>query len=143
VKTRTRAWEEAARSLAIEPVPRQRPDPLRWLGYAFWRPLPDRFRLWVLYDATCSTWVIRHLARLVTVAIVPVAAVAIFLPAPAPLRLWTAFIAGAGALVFSAVWVNEATDYRLERAGWRAELAQEVRQRRREIVKWMLRVRKL
>ena len=99
--------------------------------------------MWVLYDATCSTWVIRHLARLVTVAVVPVAAVATFLPAPVSLRLWTAFIAGAGALVFSAVWVNEATDYRLERAGWRAELAQEVRQRRREIVKWMLRVRKL
>jgi hypothetical protein len=140
---RTRAWDEAARSLGIEPNPRHRPDPAHWLWYAFWGPLPDRFRVWVLYDATCSSWVVRHLARLLTVAVIPVVAVAVFLPAPAGVRLATAFVAGAGALLFSAVWVNEATDYRLERAGWRMGTGPELRRRRSEIARWMATIRKL
>jgi hypothetical protein len=143
VNTRTRAWDEAARSLSIDPAARRRPDPGRWLWYAFWGPLPARFRVWVLYDATCSSWVFRHLARLLTVAVVPVAAVAVFLPAPLGVRLGTAFVAGGGALLFSAVWVNEATEWRLERSGWRPALGIELRQRRAQIARWMATVRKL
>lgn len=97
----------------------------------------------MLYDATCSAWVFRHVARLVTVAVVPVTAVAVFLPAPLGIRLATAFVAGGGALLFSAVWVNEATEWRLERSGWRPELGVELRQRRAQIARWMSDVRKL
>jgi hypothetical protein len=143
VSTRVRAWEEAVRSLDIEPAPRVRPDPLRWLWYALWGPLPDRFRVWVLYDATCATWVLRHFARLLTVAVLPIAAVILFLPGPLSLRVFTAVVAGVGAFLFTAVWVNEATDYRLQRADWPFGTGEEVRKRRSELSEWMARVRKL
>jgi hypothetical protein len=143
VKMRTEAWEEAVRSLGIEPAPRGRPNAIQWIWYAFWGPLPERYRTWVLYDATCSTWVFRHLARILTVAVLPVAAVALFLPAPLYLRLLTAFVAGGGAILFTAVWLYESTDYRLSRAGWRWGIGEEVRQRRSMISKWMVNVRRL
>ena len=143
VSTRTEAWEEAVRSLGIEPTPRVRPNPMQWLWYAFWGPLPDRYRNWVLYDATCSTWVLRHLARILAVAVLPVAAVALFLPAPVELRLLTALVAGSGAVLFTAVWLYESTDYRLSRAGWRWGIGEELRQRRSVIAEWMVKVRRL
>lgn len=143
MRTRTRAWEEAVRSLGIEPTPRVRPDPARWLWYAFWGPLPVRYRTWVLYDVTCSTWILRHLARVLVIAVLPVAAVAVFLPAPVHVRLLTAFVAGAGAFLFTAVWVNEATEQRLVQAGWRWGIGPEVRELRSEIAEWMASVRRL
>ena len=142
-KTRTRAWEDAVRSLGIEPTPRVRPNPVRWLWYAFWGPLPERHRVWVLYDVTCSTWIFRHLARLLTIAVLPVAAVILFLPGPVHLRVLTAFVAGAGAFLFTAVWVNEATEYRLLQAGWRWGIGPELRERRSEIAEWIVTVRRL
>jgi hypothetical protein len=138
-----RAWEEAVRSLDIEPTPRVRPDPFHWLLYALWSPLPDRFRLWVLYDATCATWVLRHCARLLSIAALPIAAVIVFLPGPLSLRIFTAIVAGGGAFLFTVVWVNEATEYRLQRAGWPPRTGDEVRKRRSELADWMGRVRKL
>jgi hypothetical protein len=138
-----RAWEEAVRSLGIEPGPRVRPNPLRWLWYAFWGPLPERCRIWVLYDATCATWVIRHLARILTVAAPPVLAVILFLPGPLHLRVLTALVAGGGAFLYTAVWVNEATESRLTRAGWRYGIGPEVRERRSMIAEWMVNVRRL
>lgn len=143
MRTRTQAWEEAVRSLGIEPTARVRPNPARWLWYAFWGPLPERHRVWVLYDATCSTWIFRHFARILTIAVLPVAGVIVFLPGPIHLRLLTAFVAGAGAFLFTAVWVNEATESRLLRAGWRWGIGPEVRERRSELAEWMVKVRRL
>jgi hypothetical protein len=143
MRTRTQAWEQAVRSLDIEPTPRVRPNPVLWIWYAFWGPLPERYRIWVLYDATCSTWLLRHLARLLAVAAVPVAALALFLPGPAHLRVLTALVAGSGALLFTVVWVFEATEERLARAGWRWGIGQEVRERRSAMAEWMASVRKL
>lgn len=40
-----------------------RPGPVRWLRYQFGGTLPDRYRDWVLHDATCRTWVLRVLIR--------------------------------------------------------------------------------
>jgi hypothetical protein len=140
---RTRAWEEAVRSLGIDPAPRVRPNPVQWVWYAFWGRLPDRHRIWVLYDATCATWIFRHVARLLTIAVLPVAAVVLFLPAPAHVRVLTAFVAWAGAFLFTVVWVNEATDHRLVRAGWRWGTGPAVRERRAVIAQWMGTVRRL
>lgn len=97
----------------------------------------------MLYDATCSTWVARHLARLLTVAVLPVAAVVLFLPGPLHVRVLTAVAAGAGAFLFTAAWVNEATDHRLVRAGWQAGIGPELRRRRSELADWMIAVRRL
>jgi hypothetical protein len=129
------AWEEAARSLGVEPAPLRRPDPARWVWYAFWGPLPARYALWVLYDATCWTWVPRHLARILTVLALPVAALAIFLPGPARITVSTALVAGFFALLFTAVWINEGLEYRLQRAGWRPGIASVLRERRAELAR--------
>jgi hypothetical protein len=127
------AWEEGVRSLGIEPGPIVRPGPLRWLAYAIWRPLPERYRGWVLYDTTCSTWVIRHFLRILAVEALPVAAIAIFLPTSGGLRALTAFVTGATAFFLTAVWVNEGTDHRLIQADWRWGIGPEVRERRAEM----------
>jgi hypothetical protein len=137
-----RAWREAAGSLGLEPGPLHRPGPVRWLRYAFWGRLPERQAAWVLFDATCSTWVLRHVARLVTVAAAPVAAVIVFLPGPLSARVLTAVVAGLGGFLFAVVWVNEATEQRLTRAGWRTGLGPELRQRRSDLQDWMARVRR-
>jgi hypothetical protein len=140
---RERAWTDAAQSLDIEPAPRRRPDPFRWVRYAFWGSLPERYSTWILYDATCSTWVLRHLLRLITIAVLPIAAVVVFLPGPVYVRVLTAVVAGLGGLLFAAVWVNEATDQRLVRAGWPTTIGPELRRRRSEIADWIASVRRL
>jgi hypothetical protein len=127
------AWEEAVHSLGIEPTQRIRPNPAQWLWYAVWGPLPERHRMWVLYDATTSTWVLRHFLRILTTIALPVAAIAIFLPAPGGLRALTAFVTGACAFFLTAVWVNEGTEHRLIQAGWRWGLGPEVRERRSQM----------
>ena len=140
---RTHTWEEAVRSLGIEPRPRIRPDPLHWLWYAFWGPLPPRYRTWVLYDATCATWVIRHVLRLLTVAAVPIAALVLLLPGPGQLRALTAVVAGLCALFCTVVWINEATDDRLAQAGWPEGTGPAVRERRGVVTRWSATVRRL
>lgn len=57
---------------------RPRPDPARWLWYAYGGRLPVRYRDWVLHDNTGSTWMIRHLLR-AGVLVLPVLVVAFVL----------------------------------------------------------------
>ena len=40
-----------------------RPGPLRWVLFQYGVRLPDRYRDWVVHDATCSTWLARVLLR--------------------------------------------------------------------------------
>ncbi|MEV4730649.1 DUF5313 family protein [Saccharopolyspora sp. NPDC049426] len=40
-----------------------RPGPARWVAYQYGGRLPERYRDWVLHDATCRTWVLRVLIR--------------------------------------------------------------------------------
>ena len=129
--------------MGIDPAPRPRPNPALWVWYAFWGPLPKRYRTWVLYDVTCASWVVRHLLRILTIAALPVAAVALFLPGPEHVRLLTALVAGCGGFLFTAVWINEATEHRLVQAGWDWGLGPAVRQRRAAITTWLRTVRKL
>ncbi|MBE9375208.1 DUF5313 family protein [Saccharopolyspora sp. HNM0983] len=42
---------------------RPRPNPVLWVYYQFGGMLPQRYRDWVLHDATCRTWVLRVLVR--------------------------------------------------------------------------------
>ena len=65
----------------------RRPDPVRWLWYAYGGGLPERFSPWVLHDTTCRTWAARHVLRIV-VQIAPfVAAIIVFVPGPLWLRV--------------------------------------------------------
>lgn len=66
--------------------PRPRPDPVRWLRYAYGGRLPARYRDWVRYDNTDRTWMTRYLLRVVVQAL-PVLVVAfvllsLFTPVP-------------------------------------------------------------
>lgn len=131
MRASTRAWEAAVRSLGLEPAPRIRPDPLRWVWYAWWGPLPDRYRLWVLYDATCGTWVLRYFAHILAVVTIPALLVAVLLPGP--LGVLTAVTTGLVAFLLTAVWVNEGTEHRLVQAGWRWDTGPTVRARRSEL----------
>ncbi|MEV0088100.1 DUF5313 family protein [Saccharopolyspora sp. NPDC003752] len=44
-------------------MPVKRPNPGWWLYYQFGGRLPERYREWVLRDATCKSWVLRVLVR--------------------------------------------------------------------------------
>lgn len=99
--------------------------------------------MWVLYDATCVTWVVRHLLRLLLIAVIPVGVVLVAFPGPVPVRVLTAVAAASAGLLFSAVWINEATDLRVARAGWREGLASDLRERRAEVAAWFATVRRM
>lgn len=110
--------------------PRQRPGPLRWLWYAFGGSLPSRHAAWVLHDTTSRTWLLRHVLRSVVVLAVPVAALAIFLPASAGVRLLIALTAGACGLVFQMVHTIETTERRAIAAGFPPGTAEATRHQR-------------
>jgi hypothetical protein len=128
-----KAWEIAAESFGLAVTPRVRPNPVLWLWYAYSGPLPRRHAIWVLYDATCSSWVARHIARILAAAALPIAAIAIFLPGAPKVRASTAFVAGACAVLFTAVWINESTEHRLVQAGYEWALGSALRVKRDEI----------
>lgn len=44
-------------------LPVKRPNPLLWVWYCFGGRLPQRYRGWVLYDATVRTWLARAVSR--------------------------------------------------------------------------------
>jgi uncharacterized membrane protein YoaK (UPF0700 family) len=103
----------------VGPEPRRlRPGPVRWVAYAFGARLPERYRSWVLYDTTTSTWVLRHLTRTLVVIAVPIAALLIFLPASFGLRALTAFVTGACVVLLTAILSNDMTERRLMKAGY-------------------------
>jgi hypothetical protein len=49
--------------------PRPRPNPAQWLWYAYGGRLPARYRDWVRHDNTAPTWALRHLARVLGMAL--------------------------------------------------------------------------
>lgn len=128
-----KAWEIAAEALGLAAEPRVRPNPARWLWYAYWGPLPERHAVWVLYDSTCSTWIYRHLARILAAVVAPVAAIAIFLPASGEVRALTAVLAGGCAVLFTSTWINESTEHRLIQAGYDWRVGSALRAKRSEI----------
>jgi len=96
---------------------RRRPDPLRWIWYAFGGGLGPRYRAWVLHDVTCRTRWERQLARAV-VQVAPLAAVVL-------LALGFGWIAWVGvgcglvlALIYSAAYFDPAADRRLVKHGY-------------------------
>jgi len=96
---------------------RRRPDPLRWIWYAFGGGLGPRYRDWVLHDLTCRTRWERQLVRAVA-QVVPLAVVLL-------LALGIGWIAWVGvacglvlALIYSAAYFDQAADHRLVKHGF-------------------------
>lgn len=108
-----------------------RPNPIRWLAYAYGAGLPARHREWVLHDVTCRTWWLRHLGRVV-VQLAPLL-VLLYLVVPGP--SWVRFGAiTAGALIglfYGSVYVVEASETRVMKAGYPVGAAAATREARR------------
>jgi hypothetical protein len=109
---------------------RRRPDPFRWLWYAFGGSLPPRYSEWVLHDTTSPTWIVRHVIRSLVLLAAPVAAVLLFLPTGTGLRVLTAVTAGGCGLMFTVVHIIETTERRLIRAGYPPGTAEATRHQR-------------
>ncbi|MEB3369953.1 DUF5313 family protein [Saccharopolyspora mangrovi] len=63
-----------------------RPGPLRWVFHQYGGRLPERYRDWVLHDATCRTWVLRVLVRGL-LQIAPIGVVLSLVPCGGSIRL--------------------------------------------------------
>jgi hypothetical protein len=107
-----------------------RPNPVQWLRYVYVGSVPARNRAWVLYDATRSTWIVRHAARyfaLVTPIIVPVL---IFLPASLELRALSCLTAVLTMLMFYLGFTVDSVERRVEKAGYPHGSAARIREQR-------------
>ena len=96
----------------------RRPNPVRWVGYAFGAGLPAAHREWVLFDVSTRTWPLRHLVR-TTVQLGPILlALYLLLPMEPWIRLGAVL---AGALLgyfYSAAYMYEAAEHRAVKAGY-------------------------
>ena len=116
--------------------PIRRPGPLRWLWYAVGGGLPRRFRSWVLYDVSTSTWFVRHLARTMVQLAVPIALVLLLMPG----EFWIRGMAAVGgvilALIYSIAYMTEFLENRAVKAGYpvgSAQAARDANAREREV----------
>ncbi|QUH03216.1 DUF5313 family protein [Saccharopolyspora erythraea] len=111
---------------ALDGAGRVRPNPLRWVWYAFGGRLPQRHREWVLHDVTCRTWVLRHLAR----ALVQVSPGALFLLAPGPLWVRAMSVLGGVliALWYSLAYMEHTCEHRLFKHGYPLGTGRETRE---------------
>jgi Family of unknown function (DUF5313) len=93
--------------------------------------LPATYREWVLHDLTCRTWPLRHLARLL-VQLLPVAVLLVVLiPGPMWVRVMGAVGGSVVGLLYSFVFLYEATEHRACGAGYPHGTAGRVREERR------------
>jgi Family of unknown function (DUF5313) len=112
------------------PTAPRRPGSLRWLWYAISGRLPTTYRDWVLYDLTCPTWPLRHLARLL-VPLVPVAiALIVLLPGPLTIRATAVIMGSVVGLLYTFVFLHDSTDRRATKFGYPSGTAQAVRDQR-------------
>lgn len=107
-----------------------RPGPLRWVWYAYGGKLPERFAEWVLYDTTCRTWILRHVARSLT-QMAPVLLV-LFLPGPLWIRWGTIVVGVLVGLFYSGCFMGEMAEHRLIKQGYQPGLGRETRALHRE-----------
>jgi hypothetical protein len=105
----------------------RRPGPLRWLWYAFGGGLPPRYRDWVLHDATCRTWVVRHFARSV-VQISPTAIpILLLVPGPLWVRLLGLLLGWLVAFQYALFNMHLSVEHRVQKAGHPPGQAQAIR----------------
>jgi hypothetical protein len=112
-----------------------RPDPFRWLLYAFGTGLPPRYREWVLHDVTTRTWVLRHVLR-TTVQLAPVAILLyLFIPGSSTIRAGAVLGGLALGYFYSFAYMYETTENRAIKAGYPRGAASELRGRRTSAVR--------
>jgi len=107
-----------------------RPTPLQWVRYAYIGTLPPKNHAWVLYDATCSTWILRHLVRYLCLVTPLIVAVIVFLPATMSIRVEASIAAGGSLLLGYMCFTTESLERRVEKAGYPNGLAGRMREER-------------
>lgn len=108
----------------------RRPNPLQWLRYVYTGSVPRRNAAWVLHDATCGTWVLRHAIRYVVLVAPLVIASILFVPAALSLRVEAAMAAACSLLIGYLCFTTESLERRIEKAGYRYGLAGQMREER-------------
>jgi hypothetical protein len=96
----------------------KRPGLLLWLRYALGAGLPAEYDEWVLHDTTCSTWLARHFARVMTVIVVPLVLIGLLVPAGTQIRVLTVVTVGLCQLLLFAIIGADMTERRLVRADY-------------------------
>jgi uncharacterized protein DUF5313 len=104
-----------------------RPGPLRWFWYALGGGLPVRFRAWVLHDASCRTWQLRHFARAFVQMSLVAAPVLLLVPGPLWIRLVSILLAWLVGLQYALFTMQESVEHRVRKAGFPAGAAQAAR----------------
>lgn len=107
-----------------------RPNPLQWLRYAVTGSLPPENRAWVLHDATCRTWLLRHAARYLVLVAPLIVAVLLFLPATLGIRAEACLAAGLSMWIGYMCFTTESLEHRIEKAGYPYGLAGKLREQR-------------
>ena len=107
-----------------------RPSPARWVWYAFGGSLPDQCATWVFHDTTCSTWVLRQVARSFVQLAVPIALALVLLPVPLNARILTVVVAGLPAMLFQLLYIHPNLEHRLVKAGYPAGIGDTTRTQR-------------
>lgn len=109
----------------------KRPDPARWVWYAFGGKLPAQYREWVLHDVTTPTWWLRHVLRSL-VQLSPVAIILV-LVLGANWITYVALLAGLIlGLIYSVAYIEETAEHRLAKHGFPLGMAKEMRRARVE-----------
>lgn len=112
----------------------RRPDPLRWVGHAFGMRLPDRYREWVLHDATTRTWLLRYLARILVKTLPWLVAGFLLLSWLTPISVGGAIAAMSLALAltlfFTMPSADELTETRLVKHGYPPNTGKRIRRER-------------
>lgn len=96
----------------------RRPNPVRWLGYAFGAGLPAAHREWVLFDVTTRTWPLRHFARTVVQLTPILLALYLLLPMAPWIRLGAMLAGALLGLFYSAAYMYEVAEHRAVKAGY-------------------------
>lgn len=96
----------------------RRPGFWRWLWYAHGGSLPEEYAPWVLHDTTTSTWLLRHVARVLTILVVPVTVLVLVIPAGAGLRALTAVTTAGCAVLLTLILSSDMTERRAHAAGF-------------------------
>lgn len=110
----------------------KRPNPLLWLWYAVGGKLPDRYKEWVLHDATVPTWLARHVIRRLVFMLPILGALYVLLAvmlgfSPTIVLLGLALGVYAG-VYYSLIFSTHSVDSRVTRHGFPDEYASQVRQ---------------
>jgi hypothetical protein len=111
-----------------------RPNPWQWVRYAYGGRLPDRYREWVLHDATERGWLWRYALRVIVQAlpwlVTALVLLVVLTPLPVGWVVGAIAIALAMSLFFTLTSADELTEARLVKHGYPAGTGKQTRKRR-------------